>query len=83
MARRPHPLTKWFRAHTAAQNAQLVKLAKTSRPYLRHVTAGRRALSLELAIALEIAAVEVDMTKRLGLVPAGIDFATLKLLAKY
>lgn len=57
---RVHPLTKWFRAHTPEQRAQLVKLAKTSRPYLRHVTAGRRALSLELKLELEIAACKID-----------------------
>lgn len=59
MARR-HPLARWFQEHTPEQGAQLCKLAKTSRPYLRHVIAGRRSLSLEMKLELEIAASTID-----------------------
>lgn len=54
-----HPLKTWFRQHTSAQRAELAKRAKTSLPYLRHVIAGRRALSPELAIRLEAASVRI------------------------
>lgn len=64
---RLHPLTKWFRSHTKAQKAELIKEAGTSSAYLFHVVAGRRALSLELKMELEIAAVRIDKKPLLSL----------------
>lgn len=75
---RLHPLTKWFRAHTKAQKAELIKRAKTSSAYLFHVVAGRRHLSLELKLELEIAARQIDgkVWLELGGLDAIIDYQT-------
>lgn len=81
---RVHPLSKWFKAHTIEQGAQLCKLAKTSRPYLRHVTAGRRSLSLELKCELEIAARQIDHTADNGrILDLGGQSTLYKLLDRF
>ena len=48
-------LKKLFQVMTPAQARQLVKLAGTSVPHLRHVAAGRRNMSAELAQKLATA----------------------------
>lgn len=48
-------LKKLFQVMTPVQARQLVKLAGTSVPHLRHVAAGRRNMSAELAQKLATA----------------------------
>jgi hypothetical protein len=40
---------RWLGIATPAQAQQVAKIAKTSVPYLRHVAAGRRQVSADLA----------------------------------
>jgi len=48
-------LRAWFNAHTPDQARELARRAGTSVPYLRHCIAGRRKLSAELAMQLDMA----------------------------
>jgi hypothetical protein len=54
-----HPLTCWMKKHSPEQFSRLASLAGTSIPYLRHVMAGRRRLTIDMAIKLDRASVKV------------------------
>lgn len=60
MGRPNSTIRKWLKEATPDQAKKLAKLAQTSVPYLRHVAAGRRELSADLAQRLATASHQFD-----------------------
>jgi hypothetical protein len=61
-------MRRWLIAATPEQRKQLVKLARTSLPHLRHIATGRRGVMAELAQRLAAASRTLGV-KRLILDP--------------